>query len=245
MAAPSSPLPFEDPECPGFWNRLGLTLRCVCTAPMAAYGALPRGRSLGAPWRLKLLLAAPCYLLLGLGLGLLQLTLVAIACCQPSPLPRVAFWAFPALILALLIAGPLLQLATMLVGGLLLHGLLWIFRGTRTGLGARQTIRATGYTQAVQGLLLLAPILGLFAYPCGKVALGLGLARLHRTEPWRGLAAALSQALLALVLAAALVLGLVLWAVRQEQRARQILMPTPELAPLEQPEQPQGPLHWL
>ena len=245
MDAPTAPLPFEDPDSPGLWRRLGLTLRWALGDPMRAYQALARGQSLMAPWRLKLLFALPSYLVLGFGLGLLQLVLVAAAATQPGPLPRAALWGFPALLLALLLTGPLLQLINLALGGLILHGLLWLAGGTRAGLGPRQTIRATGYTQALQGLTALVPVLGLVTYVAGKAALGLGLARLHGCAPWRGLAAALGQAVLALLTALALVLGLTLWLLRQDQRARQILLPTPELAPSEQPQQPKGPVHWL
>ena len=244
MDAPA-PLPFEDRRHPGLWLRTGLTLRMAFRAPLEAFGALARGRSLGAPWRLKLLLAVPFYLLLALGLALLQLIVGVAAWNQPASLPREALWAFPALLLLLLTAGPLLQLVNMLLGGVILHALLWAFRGTRAGAGVRQTVRAAGYTQAMTGLLALAPLLGPAAYPAVKAIQGLGLARLHRTDPWRGLAAALTQALCACLMAGALVGALGVWLVRLDQKARQITLPAPEFAPSEQPQKPQGPLRWL
>jgi hypothetical protein len=228
-------LPFEDAAL-GFWRRVGLTVQAAFLAPLDAYGSLARGRSLGAPWRLKLLFATPFYLGLVLGLGLLQLILMATAAASAQAAPRLALLAAPLALGALLALGPLLQGASMLLGGALLHALLWAFRGTRNGPGLRQTVRATGYTQALVGLLCLAPVAGILAWPAGKAALGLGLARLHRTEPWRGLAAVLVQALLTFLAALALVAALVVWAVRQDQKARQIQMPTPELLPL--PEEP-------
>jgi hypothetical protein len=230
-------LPFEE-RAPGFWRRVGLTLKLALRTPMDAYGALPRGRSLGAPWRLKLLLAAPLYLCAVAGLGLAHLLLLAVAWARPNPLPSEARLALPTLLLGLLVLGPLLQFAAMIVGGAVLHGLLWAFRGTRNSAGLRQTLRATGYTQAVGGLLALAPLLGVAAYPAGKAVLGLGLARLHRTDPWRGLAAALTQALLTVLAALALASALVFWMARLDQKARQISVPAPEMAPLPPPHRP-------
>jgi hypothetical protein len=231
----AAPLPFEDAAL-GFWRRVGLTVQAVFTAPLDAYGSLAQGRSLWAPWRLKLLFAAPFYLGLVLALGLLQIVLMVAASASAQAPPRLALLVVPMAMGALLTLGPLLQALTMLLGGALLHALLWAFRGTRAGVGLRQTMRAAGYTQALVGLLCLAPVAGLLAWPAGKAALGLGLARLHRTDPWRALAAVLLQALFTCLAAVALVAALAVWAVQQDQKARQIQMPAPELLPL--PEEP-------
>jgi len=219
-------LPFEARGALG--SRVWRTLKEVVDAPLEAYAALPESRSLSAPWRLKLLLASPWYLGAALGLGLLQLILLAAGWAHP-PLPRGASWLFPGILLALLVLGPLFQFAAMLVAGVVLHGLLWAFRGTGHGAGLRQTLRAAGYTQAFVGLLGLAPPLGLVAHPAAKLLLGRGLARLHKTEPWRGLAAAIIQGLLTVLVAAALVGGLAFYLVRMDQRSRQINLPTPDL----------------
>jgi len=233
MAAPQTPLPFEDPSL-GFWPRVGRTLDVAFRTPMGGFGSLALGSSLGAPWRLKLLLAAPAYLAATLGLTLVQL--VVVAASWNRNLPREAFTVCPALLLALLVAGPLFQWLSMVWGGLMLHGLLWLFRGTSAGPGLRQTVRAAGYTQAVVGLLSLVPLLGAAAYPAARVTLGLGLARLHHTDPWRGLAAAWAQAALSLLTAAALILAMVFGLVRLDERSRQIVVPPAELEPL--PEAP-------
>lgn len=221
-------LPFEA-RGPGLGLRVWRTLRAFLDDPPGAWAALGEGRSLAAPWRLKLLFAAPLYLGAALGLALLQIMLLAAAWAHPNPLPRGAAWVLPGALAALLVAGPLLQFAAMVLGGVLLHGLLWAFRGTRQGAGLRQTLRAAGYTQAFVGLLGLAPPLGLVAHPAAKLLLGRGLARLHKTEPWRGLAAAIIQGLLTVLVAAALVGGLAFYLVRMDQRSRQINLPTPDL----------------
>ena len=233
----SALLPFEA-RTPGFWRRVAQTLRLACTAPLEGYAALPGCRGLAAPWRFKLLLAAPGYAGVLLGLGLLQLMVTAAAWAGQEPLPPASRWLLPALALALALLGPALQFLAMVAGGALLHALLWAFRGTRNSAGLRQTIRATGYTQALLGLTALAPLLAIPAWPASKVALGLGLGRLHRTEPWRGLAAVLAQALLtglaALILIGVLVFG---W-VRRDQKARQISLPAPEMVPVPLPHRP-------
>ena len=233
----SAPLPFEDRAC-GFWRRVATTVMLALRSPMQAYSALPAGRSLGAPWRLKLLLATPFYLCATLGLGLLQVILAVAAWSQPNPLPQGAPLVLPTLLFGVLLLGPILQGLTMLVGGLVLHGLLWAFRGSRNGAGLRLTVRALGYTQAVTGLLAMVPLLGALAYPAGKAALGLGLGRLHRTEPWKGLAAAFTQALLTFLAAVVMLGGLVFWLVRQDQKARQISIPAPEMQPVPPPQRP-------
>lgn len=235
MAPPSAPLPFEARN-PGFWLRVGRTLRLAGTAPMDFYAAVPRGASLWAPWRLKLLFAAPAYLCAALGLGVLQLTLLVAALTRPTPLPREALAVCPALFVGMLLAGPVLQGASMVLGGVLLHGLLWAGRGTRARVGLRQTMRALGYTQAMVGLVGLVPPLGVAAYPASKVVLGLGLARMHQTQPWRGLVAAGIQALLTFLGAVALVLGLVYWLARLDEKSRDIVLPPAETEPL--PEHP-------
>lgn len=230
-------LPFEA-RGPGLGLRVWRTLRAFLDDPPGAWAALGEGRSLAAPWRLKLLFAAPLYLGAALGLALLQIMLLAAAWAHPNPLPRGAAWVLPGALAALLVAGPLLQFAAMVLGGVLLHGLLWAFRGTRQGAGLRQTLRAAGYTQAFVGLLGLAPPLGLVAYPAARLHLGRGLARLHRTEPWRGIAAAVLQGVLTALAATALLATLAFWLVRLDQRARQIGMPVPDVILTPPPVQP-------
>lgn len=224
-------LPFEDRE-PGLGSRVGRTLKIALCRPGSGYPALARSRSLGAPWRFKLLLALPHYLSAAMLLGLLQLVLAAAARAHPDPLPAGTSLYLPGLLLALVVLGPVLQGLTMVVGGMVLHALLWALGGTRERVGLRQTLRAIGYTQAVTGLLWVAPPLAAVAYPISKVVLGQGLARIHRTARWKGLAAALIQGLLATLTALALLAGLVFWLVRLDQRARQIALPVPELEPL-------------
>ena len=235
MVAPL--LPFEE-RAPGFWRRVARTLKLACTAPLDGYAALAGSRTLWAPWRLKLLLAAPCYAGILLALGLLQLMLAVAAWAGQGPLPPEARLILPALALALIVLGPALQFLTMVIAGTVLHALLWAFRGTRDGAGLRQTLRAAGYTQALLGLTALAPPLAVLAWPASKVGLGLGLARLHRTEPWRAVAAALTQALLTGLAALALTAALVFGFVRRDQRARQITLPAPEMVPVPQPHRP-------
>ena len=231
-------VPFED-RGPGLRLRVWRTLRAALDGPLEAYAALGAGRSLWAPWRLKLLFAAPLYLGAALGLGLLQVLLLAAGWAHAAPMPEGTLRVLPCALLAVLVLGPLLQFGTMLLGGVLLHGLLWALRGTGDGRGLRQTIRALGYTQAFVGLLGLAPPLGLVAYPASKALLGRGLARLHRTEPWRCVAAAVLQAALTALAAAALAGALAFWVVRQDQRSRQIGLPVPDALPVPPPSHPE------
>lgn len=227
-----APIPFEDPGgIPAFWPRVGRTLRLACTRPLEFFPALAAGRSLLAPWRFKLLCAAPIYVFLTLVWALVGLVTAVAGRTGHHPTPWPFWIGWGALLAALLVLGPLLQLVTLLVGGGLQHALLWAWGGIRTGRGLRQTVRAVGYTQAMAGLVALVPGVGILGYLGCKVALGVGLARLHGQSPWRGVAAALTQALLLALALTALLVALVVAGVRRDESQRQILAPAPEEAP--------------
>lgn len=198
---PRPPLiPFEDPAIEGFWARVGAMFQLLFSDPFEFFERAPRGEGLGAPWRFLLLLSVPALLIVGLILGVFGFLAVLGAVIERKPeasilaLVPVVFFAVLALI-------PLFLFVGMLVGGSINHFCLWLWGGTRNGVGLEQTIRAAGYAHAFIQLGAWIPYLGLVVQLLGMVWLGIGLARLHRTETWRGMGAVFTPLLLLCVCA--------------------------------------------
>jgi len=191
---PPRPLiPFEDPAIPGFWARVGAMFQLLFAEPFALFERAPHGEGLGAPWRFLLLLSVPALLLAGLILAALGFVAVLGAVAD-----RRAPWLalLPVALAALLALGPLFLFIGMVIGGALNHACLWLWGGTRRGPGLGQTIRAAAYAHAFIQLAGWIPYLGLLVQLAGMVWLGMGLARLHRTETWRGICAVFTPLLL-------------------------------------------------
>jgi hypothetical protein len=194
-AEPLRLIPFEDPNLPGFWERVGAMFQLLFAEPFEFFERAPRGEGLGAPWRFLLLLSVPALLLLGLIFGIFGA--VAIIGALADRRPEASLLALmPVVFLAVLALIPLFMFLGMVVGGAINHACLWMWGGTRNGLGLEQTIRATGYAHAFIQLGAWIPYLGLLVQLLGLVWIGIGLARLHRTDTWRGLAAVFTPILL-------------------------------------------------
>ncbi len=200
------PVPFEDVEdLPGFWARVGAMFQMAFTQPLEAFERVPATFGLGAPWRFLLLLSLPVFLLLALVLLIVGVgaTLVLLdGHAAPGSRPFVPFLPLGVGLVILLM--PLLAFLGMLLGGVLNHFFLWLWGGLRPGVGLVQTIRAYGYASAflqVAQILVFIPFLGFLlqiaVQIAGMVFIGLGLARMHRTDPWRGVCAALTPLALA------------------------------------------------
>lgn len=216
------PLPWEDSEAfPGFWDRVAGTFRLAFTAPMTFFERVPRTEGLGRPWTFLLFTSLPSYLLLLVILLIagLVLSILGLADAKENlfrQYPALA-WILPLVLGGLLVLLPLLQFLGMVLLGGLQHFFLWMFGGTRDGLGAQQTIRACTYAWAIIGLVCflpsLIPYLGiLIVLPlkiAGMVFTGMGLARLHRTETWRGIAAVFAPVVLLCCCVLALWFGLI------------------------------------
>lgn len=226
-----NPLPWEDPDTfPGFWDRVVETFRLAFTDPMAFMERAGRGEGLARPWAFLLFTSIPTYALLTLvflALGAF-LALVGLADAKENLFrqhPALA-WILPLVLAGFLILLPLLQFLGMVLLGGLQHAFLGLFGGTRERRGVQATIRACTYAWAVIGLVCflpsLIPYLGaLIVLPlkvAGMVVTGMGLARVHRTDAWRGIAAALAPLVLAVALLVALIVGAVALAVRTQAR---------------------------
>lgn len=185
------PVPFEDVEAEArFWPRVWEMFRLLFTAPGSLANRVPNTEGLGAPLRFALLLSLPMmllYLLLfGLLGGLMTAGFMASGQGQGGP-PAWIFLLFGpgyALLLGLMVA------IGIPVGGAILHVCLWMWGGTRNGRGLGQTLRAMGYYAAFHMLGSLIPLVNFAVALGGPAFLGMALARIHRTDTWRGIVAA-------------------------------------------------------
>jgi hypothetical protein len=194
-ATPLPLIPFEDPAIAGFWSRVGAMFQLLFSDPFAFFERAPRGQGLGAPWRFLLLLSLPALALVGLIFAVFGFVAMIGAIAERKPeAPLLAL--VPVLLFAVLALIPLFLYLGMVVGGAINHFCLWMWGGTRNGVGLAQTIRAAGYAHAFIQLGAWIPYLGLLVQLLGMVWLGIGLARMHRTDTWRGLCAVFTPLLL-------------------------------------------------
>lgn len=199
VAVPSlRPVPFEDLEAmPGFWERVGAMFRLVFTNPFELFDRVPVTDGMGAPWRFLLLLSVPIFLILGavfffLGMGATMAALES----QGSHEGRTFAALMPVIFGVVLLLMPLFSFLGMVLGGALNHLFLWMWGGLKPGVGVNQSIRAYGYASAFLQIGGLIPYLGILVQLAGIVVIGMGLARMHRTDTWRGVCAALTPLVL-------------------------------------------------
>lgn len=237
------PIPFEDREgIPTFWKRVGETFSQSFKNPLAMYTRIGQSESLTAPWRFTLLLSVPIFLFM-LIYAIIGLILLLAAIYGPTNQDRIPLMITGGILVCMPLVIPVLQFLGMLVWGFILHVFLWIWGGTRQSAGLLQTIRATGYTYAFANLISFVPIVGLVAMIAAPVMLGMGLARLHRTDPWRGICAASTPVVLCLCLLIGSISIFVGWMLRQAEKERHITMPPTifrhEEKPRDLPQDPQ------
>ncbi|HEX9010360.1 MAG TPA: YIP1 family protein [Holophagaceae bacterium] len=197
--APSlRPVPFEDLEAmPGFWERVGAMFRLVFTNPFELFDRVPVTDGMGAPWRFLLLLSVPIFLIMGavfffVGMGAAMATLEAKAGAEAHTFAALV----PVIFAVILLLMPLFSFLGMVIGGALNHLFLWMWGGLKPGVGADQSIRAYGYASAFLQIGGLIPYLGILVQLAGIVVIGMGLARMHKTDTWRGVCAALTPLVL-------------------------------------------------
>lgn len=191
------PLPFEDPErYPGFWSRVGGMFSLLFRAPLDLFRRVEAGDGFGRPVAWSLFLSIPILALV----CVLMFVIVAFAtlttAARNNPdrwIPVVMAAGYPLLFLASQVAG-------VFLGGLLTHASLWAWGGLRPGAGIRHTIRAQGYFLGFFILAYMIPLLNVLVLLGAPAFLGMGLARLHRTDTWRGVCAAYTPLLLCCVL---------------------------------------------
>lgn len=189
------PIPFEDLETtPEFWPRVGGMFRLVFSNPMELFDRVPLTDGLGAPWRFLLLLSIPVFLIVAMVFFFLGMGVMMAALEQTGrggggkTLAAVMPLVFGAILLLL----PLFSFLGMVIGGALNHFFLWMWGGLRPGVGVSQSIRAYAYASAFLQIAALIPYLGVLLQMAGMVVIGIGLARMHRTDTWRGVCAVLT-----------------------------------------------------
>ena len=188
------PVPFEDPELyPSFWSRVGGMFRLVFSNPMELFDRVPVTEGLGAPWRFLLLLSIPAFLLVSLiffavGMG----AMMAVLDQAGKGDGRVIAGVMPLIFGAILLLMPLFTFLGMVIGGAFNHFFLWMWGGLRPGVGTSQSIRAYGYANAFLQLGGFIPVIGPLIQLAGLIVIGMGLARMHKTNTWRGVCAVLT-----------------------------------------------------
>jgi len=188
------PIPFEDLEAiPGFWPRIGAMFRLVFSNPLELFDRVPVTEGLGAPWRFLLLMSIPVFLIVALlfffvGLGVMLAALEQTGKGDGKAIAAV----MPVIFGAILLLMPLFAFLGMIIGGALNHFFLWMWGGLKPGVGMGQSIRAYGYASAFIQIGALIPYLGFLVQIAGMVVIGMGLARMHKTDTWRGVCAVLT-----------------------------------------------------
>jgi hypothetical protein len=175
------PVPFEDEDAfPRFGNRLWETLKLGYTDPFGLADRVSVTEPIFPAWLFYLILQFP-FSILGLALNSAFQSLMGRLTGAPVH-PNMA------LQVVSIVVGPLIGI---FISSVLLHPFLWMFGGTRKGLGLHQTIRFMGYAGALLAPVAWIPLLGALFSLVWLVLFGIGLARVHRTDTWRGVCAVL------------------------------------------------------
>jgi len=175
------PVPFEDEATyPTFGGRIWETLKLGYTDPFGLADRIPSTAPILPAWLFHLMFQFP-FSILGLAVSAAFQSLV-------SRLTGTPVQSNAALQVAAILAGPLVGI---FISSVLFHPFLWMFGGTHQGLGLRQTIRLMGYASALLAPFAWIPILGGLVSLVWIVLFGIGLARVHRTDTWRGVCAVL------------------------------------------------------
>ena len=207
---PLRPVPWEDLEAePGWWERLKATVSLTFKAPMDLADRIPVTEGFWQPYLYLLACSVPVILLSVLGqlvsLAIQGAVLGMASSARPNPFQQLGMSDLGAgamagiMIVFFLVFMPLFLFLGIFIGGAINHFFLWAFGGTKEEVGLGQTIRLYAYAQGVYQLVAAAasiPIVGclflvvLIPFMFVWMAYyGLALARMHRTESWRGVCA--------------------------------------------------------
>lgn len=186
------PIPLDDPgQYPGFWTRFGRTFVLAFTHPFAFFERIPAGEGVGRPLGFLVLLSVPFYLFLCLyPLIFGFMGLMSRLGTQGDGEPPFGWMALGCLGGILLV--PLLQILAVFVTGYVQYAFLRLWGVHDPQVTLDQDLRAWILANAFMVLAVWTP-LGPVAQAGVLVMAGLGYARMHRVEPWRGVAAALSM----------------------------------------------------
>jgi lysylphosphatidylglycerol synthetase-like protein (DUF2156 family) len=183
------PVPFEDTDLePRFWPRVWAMFPALFNGPLELAERIPVTNGLGAPWRFQMVLTIPLFLLIlviAAIFGAVMLTVGAGSTSNEAPA-----WLFALMPLLYLVILPPMQFINMILIGGLTHACLWMWGGLKQGQGSTATFRLTGYFLGFFMLVGFIPIIGSLAALVGPAFLGIAMARIHRTDTWRGICAA-------------------------------------------------------
>lgn len=183
------PLPWEDKDrFPGFWKRVGEMFGLVFSDPLGYFARVPHGEGFFRPWLFQLLLLTPLLLLMGFVFLIVGMAGFAAAGAAKAPGGPPA-WLFTAILPLMVVFFPLFIFLGMVIWGSLIHLSLWMWGGLKQGQPLGQSIRAFGYGYAFVSLGSMIPYLGILVMLGGLVWIGMGIARMHRTDTWRGIVA--------------------------------------------------------
>lgn len=197
------PVPWEDPEAfPGFWKRFGGMFSLAFSSPVQLIQRVPYSNGYGAPIRFILTMALPILAILVLVLGVLG---VIGAFSGEGDLP---IWLLPLILVGGLILIPIMYCIQMFLWGAMNHACLWMWGGLKEGESLDQTIRATGYAQGFLIIGGMIPLLNYAVMVIVPIVLGMGLARMHRTDTWRGICAAFTPVFLCCCLYVAFIVSI-------------------------------------
>jgi len=224
------PIPFEDPEeYPTLWLRFKETIVQAVREKEAFLERVPVYDDFTRPWQFQMLSLVPLFgllLLVGILIGLVALFagLGSLGSKEGSMVIGIA---------ALVLVGfaillPLGTFLGMLLVGVMDHFCLWIWGGTKEGVGLPQTIRASGYAHGVMNLITtplqilgMIPLLGILFSLANMVLSvlfivykGMALARMHRTETWRGVCAVFTPVVLMIILVVAILIPMIILAAK-------------------------------
>jgi hypothetical protein len=181
---------------PGFWERVGAMFRLLFSNPFELFDRVPVTDGLGAPWRFLLLLSVPIFLIMVLVFSLMGVGASLAALQEARVEGHTVAALMPVILGVILLLMPLFSFLGMVIGGALNHVFLWMWGGLKPGVGVNQSIRAYGYASAFLQIGGLIPWLGVLIQLAGIVVIGMGLARMHKTDTWRGVCAALTPIIL-------------------------------------------------
>ncbi|MBS1767610.1 MAG: YIP1 family protein [Acidobacteria bacterium] len=195
------PVPWEDEEAfPGVLDRWFATIRLGFTAPMDLSDRVPVTSPMMPAWLFFLVMGIPASVL---SLMTKEMTRQFMASFLHTAANRNMGLELVAIAIGL-IAGPF-------ISGAFLHLFLWMWGGTKEGIGVEQTIRFVCYAYGVYYLVGWIPLLNIPLGIVFWVFLSMGIARVHRTDTWRGFAAMLTPLGICCCFAIASVLMFKMW----------------------------------
>lgn len=204
------PIPYEDSlRHPDFWLRCKETVVQGIKENQAFLQRVPVGEGFVKPWQFLMISIIPMT-----AFALLILVPLIFLGVLSGPMGRkeqlLGSGVVIGIAIGVVVLVPLFMFLGMLLMGAIDHFGLWIWGGTKAGIELNQTIRASAYAQGIFSLVMfplqvlgMIPLIGILfsmvsmaAWCVFYVYKGLALARMHQTDPWRGVCAVFTPLIL-------------------------------------------------